>query len=151
MKLYTEEELLNKAATLCSSSEHCISEIAVKLQRYKLPVNAIQHITSRLLKEGFIDERRYAKAFVRDKYRFDKWGRVKIAQALRMKQIKDEDIASGLDEIDETTYREILKNLLDAKQKSIRAESDYERRGKLIRYAAGRGFEISEIESILGD
>lgn len=149
MRIYTEEELLNKTASLCSISEHCISEIDDKLRRRGASEEMIEHIISRLLKENFIDETRYAKAFVRDKYRFGKWGTAKIRLALKMKRINDKDIETALDEIDRKEYLSILGDIIQSKRKSIKAKDKYEMNGKLIRFALSKGYEIDEIRLII--
>ena len=100
---------------------------------------------STLKKERYLDTQRFCKAFVRDKYRFARWGRMKIAQALRQKQLSSEDIAAGLDEIDETEYCENLKELLRQKSKTVSGKNEYERNTKLIRFAVGRGFTVDEV------
>jgi regulatory protein len=151
MKTYTEEEALNRIASLCSTSEHCLSEVTDKLKRWQISSNAAERIIAYLFKEKFIDESRYAKAFVRNKYRFAKWGTIKISQALRLKQINPADIRMALDEINRNEYFAILKTLLQTKQKNIRAKSTYEFTGKLIRYGLSRGFDLNDIQHVLED
>lgn len=148
-KNYSEEELLNKAAMLCSSAEHCISDISDKLRKKGADNMTIDHIISRLLAEGFINETRYAHAFVRDKYRFDKWGKLKIRMALKAKSIDSSLINAAFEEINQKEYLENLSLLLNAKRKSVKAGSDYEINGKLIRFALSRGYEMDDIVSIL--
>lgn len=151
MKIFTEEEALQRIAGLCSSSEYCIWDITEKLKRWHLPPGSIKKIVSRLIEEHFVDERRYAKAFVRDKYRFNKWGTAKIVQYLRMKYIDDENITQAIDEIDRKEYLSILSSLLSAKKKMIHGKDDYERYLKLLHFALGRGFEMDDIRRILND
>lgn len=104
-----------------------------------------EHILEHLKKERYLDTQRFCKAFACDKYRFARWGRMKIAQALRQKQLSSEDIAAGLDEIDETEYCENLKELLRQKSKTVSGKNEYERNTKLIRFAVGRGFTVDEV------
>jgi regulatory protein len=151
MKTYTEEEALNRIASLCSTSEHCLSEVTDKLKRWQISSNAAERIIAYLLKEKFIDESRYAKAFVRDKYRFAKWGTIKISQALRLKKINPADIRMALDDINRNEYLAILKTLLQTKQQNIQAKSTYEFTGKLIRYGLSRGFDLNDIQHVLED
>jgi regulatory protein len=151
MKIYSEEELLNSAASLCSASEQCKSDIKEKLRRRGASKEISDKIIERLLKDKFIDESRYAKAFVRDKYRFDKWGKLKIRMALKAKSIGEENIDTAFGEIDLNEYRSNLSLLIQNKRKSVKAENDYELRGKLIRFALGRGYEMDDILSILGE
>ena len=79
-----------------------------------------------------------------DKYLFNRWGRQRIRQELRMRQLDDKDIACGMEEIDDKEYMEGLKSLLLSKNRNLKARNDYERAQKLMRYAAGRGFSIEE-------
>ena len=87
----------------------------------------------------------FCRAFVNDKYRFAKWGKVKIAQALQLKKISYNTCRQFLNEIDEEEYLYILDSLLTAKRKSIHAENEYELNGKLMRFALSRGFEMKDI------
>ncbi|MDR0989196.1 MAG: RecX family transcriptional regulator [Prevotellaceae bacterium] len=148
-KALTEPEALQKAAAYCSVAERCRYEVAVKLKAWEMSEAASLRILNRLEQERYLDEARYCRAFVRDKWRFAKWGKVKIAQALAHKQLPPDAVADAIAEIDDREYTSLLKNLLSAKAKSIRSENDYERKGKLIRFALSRGFEMKDILRVL--
>lgn len=145
----TADEILYKLAARCSTSEQCLSDVEAKLKRYDLSEEERTRILQHLVEEKYIDDKRYAEAFVRDKYRFNKWGRIKIAQGLRMKGIDNGSVNEAMELIDETEYLHILRELIKAKRKSIRGKSDYEVNGKLIRFAIGRGFEFAAIRSCM--
>lgn len=145
----TTDEILYKLAAKCSVSEQCLSDIEAKLSRYDLTEEERTHILRHLVEEKYVDDRRYAEAYVKDKYRFNKWGRIKIAQGLRMKGIDTETIKSAMGAIDEEEYMDILRDLIKAKRKSTRGSSEYEINGKLIRFATGRGFEFAAIRECL--
>ena len=145
----TTDEILYKLATKCSVSEQCLSDIEAKLSRYDLTEEERTHILRHLMEEKYVDDRRYAEAYVKDKYRFNKWGRIKIAQGLRMKGIDTETIKSAMGAIDEEEYMDILRDLIKAKRRSTRGSSEYEINGKLIRFATGRGFEFAAIRECL--
>lgn len=140
-----EDVVRNKAEAYCASVEHCVSEVAAKLSLWGATSVVSEKVIAHLLKDKFIDEQRYAIAFVRDKYRFNGWGRIKISMYLKRKGISDKLINRGLDEIDETEYARNLKKLLQQKRRSITAETDYERNGRLIKFALSRGYEMEEI------
>lgn len=144
-KKLSADEARIKAEAYCSASEHCKSEVLTKLQQWGAPESVWQDILTHLEEERYIDERRYTAFFVRDKYRFNQWGRVKISQALRFKHLSPSCIAEALDAIDETEYLGILGSLLQKKLRTIKAANDYEHRGKLIRFAAGHGYEMDDI------
>jgi len=145
----TYEQALNRMAALCSTSEHCESEIREKLQKAAMCDADIQRIISRLYDEHYLDTNRYCRAFSHDRLRFAHWGRVKIQQALRMKGLPDADIRTALEDLPTDEYRQILNDVLAQKQRSLHEDDDYVLRGKLIRFAAGRGFTIDEIMDAL--
>lgn len=141
----TETEALNRVAAYCSTAEHCRAEIAEKLQRWGIAFDAIERILNRLEQEKYLDEERYCRAFINDKYRFAKWGKVKIGQAFQLKKISPFVYRPFLEEIDEEEYLFNLQKMLAAKRKSVHAENEYELNGKLIRFALSRGFEMKDI------
>ena len=143
------DEVLYKLAAKCSVSEQCLSDIEAKLAKYDLTEEEKTRILRHLVEEKYIDDGRYAEAYVRDKYRFNKWGRIKIAQGLRMKGIDRETIDTAMEAIDEEEYLDILRGLIQSKRRSTKGKNDYEVNGKLIRFATGRGFELSAIRQCL--
>ena len=145
----TEQEAYLQLAALCAQAEHCQQEMRDKMRRWELDETVQNRIIDRLIKERYIDDERYARAFVKDKIRYNKWGRRKVQQALWQKHV-DADIQQRvLDEIDEKEYLDILRPLLKQKRKSIKAESDYELNQKLVRFALGRGFGFDIIRQCL--
>ena len=148
-KAITEQEAYLQLAALCAQAEHCQQEMRDKMRRWELDETAQNRIVARLVKECYIDDERYARAFVKDKIRYNKWGRRKVQQALWLKHIDSEIQQRVLDEIDEKEYLDVLRPLLKQKRKSIRAMSDYELRQKLVRFALGRGFGFDIIRQCL--
>ena len=148
-KEITEQEAYLQLAALCAQAEHCQQEMRDKMKRWELDETAQNRIVARLVKERYIDDERYARAFIKDKIRYNKWGRRKVQQALWLKHI-DADIQQRvLDEIDEKEYLDVLRPLLKQKRKSIKAESDYELNQKLVRFVLGRGFGFDIIRQCL--
>lgn len=138
----SENDLRYKAEAYCSSMERCIADVEAKLSQWGAEPEIMEKIVKHLQDEKYIDQKRFCSAFVRDKYRFNQWGRVKINQALRMKKIPADIIAMGMEEIDEQEYMDILSGLIEQKKRSVKARTEYERNGKLIRFAIGKGFEM---------
>ena len=145
----TEQEAYQQLAALCAQAEHCQQEMRDKMRRWELDETVQNRIISRLVKERYIDDERYARAFVKDKIRYNKWGRRKVQQGLWQKHIDADIQQQVLDEIDEKEYLDILRPLLKQKRKSIKAESDYELNQKLVRFALGRGFGFDIIRQCL--
>ena len=148
-KEMTEQEAYLQLAALCAQAEHCEQEMRDKMRRWELDETAQNRIVARLIKERYVDDERYARAFVKDKIRYNKWGRRKVQQALWQKRIDADVQQRVLDEIDEKEYLDILRPLLKQKRKSIKAESDYELNQKLVRFALGRGFGFDIIRQCL--
>ena len=145
----TEQEAYLQLAALCAQAEHCQQEMHDKMRRWELDEIAQNRIIARLVKERYIDDERYARAFVKDKIRYNKWGRRKVQQALWQKHIDSEIQQRVLDEIDEKEYLDMLRPLLKQKRKSIKAASDYELNQKLVRFALSRGFGFDIIRQCL--
>ena len=145
----TEQEAYLALAALCAQAEHCQWEMTEKMRRWELSDEAQARIMERLVKERYVDDERYARAFVKDKVRYNKWGRRKIEQALWQKHIDDDIRQRILDEIDDEEYLRILRPLLQQKRKSTKAQSDYELNQKLIRFALSRGYTYDIIRQCL--
>ena len=142
-KRITKEEAWNRASFLCASSEKCLAEMKEKLFAWQISSEDSDAICQRLIDERFIDEHRYCLFYVKDKFRFNKWGRVKIRTMLQGKRIASKLIEDALGEIDETAYQELLNELLKGKLKGLKFKDDYDRQSKLIRFALSRGFEMN--------
>lgn len=148
-KEMTEQEAYLQLAALCAQAEHCQQEMRDKMRRWGLDETVQNRIVDRLIKERYVDDERYARAFVKDKIRYNKWGRRKVQQALWKKRI-DADIQQRvLDGIDEKEYVDILRPLLKQKRKTTKAENDYELNRKLVRFALSRGFDFSIIRQCM--
>ena len=145
----TEQEAYLQLAALCAQAEHCQQEMRDKMRRWETAPEVQERVIARLMKERFIDDERYARAFVKDKIRYNKWGRRKVQQGLWMKHIDDDIQQRVLSEVDDTEYLAVLKPLLKQKAKSIKAENDYELTQKLVRFALGRGFTYDIIRQCL--
>ncbi len=137
------------AASYCSKSEHCTADVLAKLDRYELSASDTARLLAYLKQEKYLDESRYAKAYAMDQFRFAHWGRLKIAQSLRMKQINDKNIQEALREIPQDEYMALLRRLIREKQKKITAKTPYEHSMKLLRFAYGRGFEPEHIRQCI--
>lgn len=149
MKPISPAEALNKAAAYCTLCERCTNEVSKKLTAWGVTTAEQEKIIARLKSEGFIDEARYCRAFVNDKLRFNRWGRIKIQAALREKQLPKEHIADAMEQIDEEEYLQTLRELIAIKQKEYKGGEDYTTKQKLIRFAASRGFEPGKILQII--
>ena len=145
----TENEAYLTLAALCARAEHCQWEMLEKMRRWELSEEAQARVMARLVEERYVDDERYARAFVNDKVRYNKWGRRKVEQALWQKHIDEGVRQRVLDEVDDEAYLAVLRPLLQQKRKSTKAANDYELNQKLVRFALGRGFTYDIIEQCL--
>jgi regulatory protein len=148
-KEITEQEAFLQLAALCAQAEHCQQEMRDKLKRWDIDETTQERIIQRLVRERYVDDERYARAFVKDKIRYNKWGRRKVQQGLWLKRIDPEIQQHVLDEIDDNEYLGVLRPLLRQKRNTVKAQNDYELNQKLVRFAYGRGFTFEIIRQCL--
>jgi regulatory protein len=146
-ELYTAA--LNKAMALCSSREYCCDDIRSKLTVWGVDNNDSERIIGILLKENFVNESRYAAAFVRDKFKYNKWGKVKIAAHLKFKKLNPVVINTALDSIDNELYFNTLRDIIENHRRTVKAKNQYDLKAKLLRYGLSKGFESSLLYDIL--
>lgn len=139
------KEALNKAAVLCSAAEKCEWDVREKLRTWEITDNNTDKIISHLKKENFLNESRFAAFFVKDKFRLNKWGRIKIVHSLKMKHISNFVIQEAISVIDDEEYCSTLYKMLQTKQKDLKYKDEYDCRAKLTRFAQSRGFEYEFI------
>lgn len=149
MKKLNEQEMLHRMAAYCSSAERCEQDVRQKLVKTELGPEAVSRIINRLRQEKFIDEARFARAFVNDKFRFNHWGKYKIRCELLRKEISEKEIELALSSLEMEEYDQVLMDLLKTKMKSVKAKDERERYYKLLRFAVGRGFQPAEAGACL--
>lgn len=145
----TYDELLFKASAYCAMAEHCAAEVREKLRLWGASTADADRIVAYLSAEKYIDELRYCEAFVRDKFRFNRWGRIKIEVMLRAKNLPDDCIAQALVQISDDEYLQTLSDLIRTKERTLKVSDYHDRRFKLIRFAQSRGFESGVIAQCL--
>lgn len=137
------------AAARCARQECSRRDISTKLVGKGATAAEVREVVDRLVGEGFIDDARYARAFVADKFRFEHWGRVKISYMLHLKGLPDNVVDEALQQIDEAQYAETLKDFLEGKLRTVRAATPYALRQKVARAAISRGFEPDLVFQVL--
>lgn len=145
----TYEIALQRLTALCASAEHCEYEMMEKMRKWEVEESDRERIMAYLRQAKFVDDERYARAFVSDKVRYNKWGRRKVEQGLWAKHISEDIRQRVLNEVDDSQYKLVLTDLLRSKRRSIKAADGYEMNRKLIKYALSRGFDYSIIKQCL--
>ena len=149
----SESEMLSTMAKYCSTAERCVNDIRKKIKTEGLTTEAEKRIIDYLLKEKFIDEKRFCRSFVNDKFKFNHWGRTKICYELKNRNISPDVYYEALDSIDDEEYASVLSDLLKSKKRTVSGRSPQDVFQKLCRFAYSRGFEmpliINTLKSIL--
>ena len=148
-KPMSEEQALARLTALCASAEHCTGEMIDKMTKWEISEEAQARIMEHLVKNKYIDDERYCRAFVHDKMEYNHWGRRKIEQALYVKHVDKAIQKAVLDEIPDEDFIDILRPLIVQKRRQTRANSEYEMNMKLMRFAASRGFTIEQIRQCI--
>lgn len=148
-KIVTPEQAYARITRICARKEYAPFDIRQKLLRLNLTDDVVELLLERLIKERYIDERRYTESYIREKLHFNKWGKRKIELHLAQKRISPDVVRDVFTQFSESQLSESLLLLLEKKRKSVTGRSEYERNGKLIRYALGRGFSMQEISRCL--
>lgn len=139
----------NKTTALCARREYCSGDMIKKLKNWEVPDEIITKVIGQLKEEKFIDDTRYARFFVRDKAKFNRWGEQKIVWAMRQKLISQEIIQDALNQLDQEELQNTLLQLLKEKNRQIKEENPHKRKAALIRFATSRGFNYSQIQKCL--
>jgi regulatory protein len=140
---------LGKAMAICSRREHCVQEIKEKLSSWEVSDDDSERIIAELIKENFLNEERFARAFVKDKFNYNKWGKIKISAHLRVKRIPSAIIKTALESIDDDVYIKTVTAIISSHKRSVKSKNKYDLKAKLLRYGLSKGFESSILYDIL--
>lgn len=149
-KPVTEAIATERIETLCCRSEQCSADIRRKLSLWGITPDTADRIIEKLRERKFIDDSRFARAFVRDKYRFSGWGRNKIITALRTKQISASVVSEALREINLREYADMAFKAVKSKLRTMPSGLTlHDIRNRLYRFGIQRGFESSLVMRII--
>ena len=150
-KVLTIKEALRKAQNYCLYQERSHHEVRQKLYDWGLHKQDVEETISALIEQGFVNELRFAVTFADSKFRLKKWGRIKIERELQLKKISAYCIQKALKIIEEETYLDVLKKLIQKKGSQIKTKNTFERNGKIASYTIGKGFEPDLVWKVLKD
>lgn len=141
VKTYTVEEAKRKLEAFCAYQERYHKEVIDKLQKMRMIPIAIDEIVVHLIQNNFLNEERFAKSFARGKFRYKKWGRIRIQRELKHRGLSAYIIQSALKEIDNEEYISVFEALAEKKQTEIKEKNTYKAKRKLADYLLYRGWE----------
>ena len=148
-KPVSPDQVLDKMAKYCAYQERCVKDVVEKLKTFEISDKDREEILNYLIDNRFVDNRRFAHAFVRGKINQSGWGLNKIRFHLIQKGIDKETIEEALQTFDEEAYRQKLIGILQTKSKTVKAENDFEKNRKLAAYAIQKGFEAGLVWEVL--
>jgi len=149
LKIYDLHTAREKIQAYCAYQERCHMEVTIKLKSWGLIQEAIDLLIVELIQHNFLNEERYARSFARGKFRIKKWGKIKIRTALKKRDVYFKCIDLAMLEIDDKTYLNTLKKLLQKKNDVLKETNLYKRKMKLISYLVTRGYEYDLIHDAL--
>lgn len=144
-KTKTPEQALQALMRLCARAERSSGDALRLMRGWGVEPSDRHAVLERLVRERFIDDSRYADAFVRDKVRFSGWGVYKIRQALLRKGIGKDTVESAIAQMDSGALSVRIRRQMEKKMRTIRSASPFELRTKLIRYALSLGYEYDQV------
>lgn len=148
-KRIDQKSALVKAEQYCAYQERAQQEVRDKLYNWGLYPAEVEEVISELITNTFLNEERFAQAYVSGKFNIKKWGKIKIKQALKFKQVPEKMILKALNTIDYDDYLQAILDTAAKKSATIHEKDPYKRRNKLITYLMSKGFENNLIMEVL--
>lgn len=149
---FTPEQSLLKIKQYCAYQERCHQEVRDKLYSLGLNKMEVEQIISTLITENYLNEERFAIQFAGGKFRMKQWGKIKIKQALKLKQVSDYCIRKALKEIDSKEYENTFQKLVEQKLKTLKSEKNiFIKKRKLQDFLLQKGFENEMIHKVLNN
>ncbi|MGN6603134.1 MAG: regulatory protein RecX [Ginsengibacter sp.] len=149
-QVFTPEQTVPKIKQYCAYQERCHAEVRDKLFSFGLHKNDVEEIISQLITENYLNEERFAIHFAGGKFRMKQWGKIKITQALKFKQVSDYCIRKALKEIDADEYENTFQKLVEQKLKSLKSEKNiFIKKRKIQDFLLQKGFESDKIRKAI--
>ena len=145
------EIAMKRAASFCAESERNVAEVERKLRKWGVDDDDIDSIIDRLKSDDFLNEERYCKAYINDRFKLNHWGKVKIRYELGKRDVDRQYIDAALADIDDDEYIEVLKEVVEAKRRTLKETDTYSASAKILRYALTRGFESDIVRKVIKD
>lgn len=140
-KTYTVEEALSRLQNYCAYQERCHQEVRNKLKEMRMIPEAIDRIIVDLIKHNYLNESRFAKTYVQDKFKLKKWGKHRLISELRKRGISKVNINNSIEKIDSIKYIEVFNDLAEKRLLQISEPNSLKKKKKLCDYLLYRGWE----------
>jgi len=147
---WSQEEALINIQKYCAFQERCHKEVRYKLIEHGIFGDLLEEIISDLISNNFLDEERFARSYARGKFRMKQWGRNKIKQELKIRDVSPYSVKAAMTEIDEDEYIKVLAKLIEKKERTTTFKNQFDKKKKLCDYALSKGYEYELIAEIIG-
>lgn len=144
-------DFFQRISKYCAETEKCTHDVKAKLISWEIPPEEADIIIEKLRKENFLNDERYTKSYVSEKWNLDHWGRIKIENNLLQKNISERLISDALQSIDEEEYKIYLEDLLRNKLREVRSDNFMDDARRVHMYAVSKGFEEELVMEWLED
>ena len=151
IKSYTLAQAKKKLEYYCAYQERCHKEVIAKLKTLGMIPSVIDKIISELIKANYLNETRFSQSFVRGKFRIKKWGKNRILQELKVREISSFNIKLGMKEISDDNYQKTFYELFEKRRREVKQLTKTEQKKKIFSYMSYRGWENSKIYETLRD
>ena len=148
-KYTSKADALVKLQRYCAYQDRCHKEVRSKLIELGTYGQDLEDVIASLIEENFLNEERFARSFARGKFRMKQWGRNRIRQELKMRNISEYCLRKAMEEISDEDYLKTLREVLERRASQIAEADDFARKGKLAQYAMSRGFETELVWQVL--
>ncbi|MBL7899399.1 MAG: RecX family transcriptional regulator [Crocinitomicaceae bacterium] len=142
---YTLIEAKPKIESYCAYQERCDFEVRQKLYSWNLSAEDVNALIAHLITQNYLNEERFAQAYVSGKFRIKKWGRIKILRELKLRKISNYSIQKAFEQIEDEEYLQTMRQLLESKSKTTKGKNQWDKQNKLKRYLASKGYETELI------
>ena len=150
-KSYTVDKATKALEHFCAYQERCHKEVEQKLYDLKMIPEAKELIILHLLQHNFLNEERFSKAFARGKFSIKKWGKIKIVNELKFKNISSYNIKSALAEINDEDYLITLQKIAEKKFQLIKEPNSFKKKNKLSNFLISKGFETNLVYKVVNN
>ena len=151
IKSYTVAQAQKKLEYYCAYQERCHKEVIAKLKTLGMIPSVIDKIISELIKANYLNETRFTQSFVRGKFRIKKWGKNRILQELKVRDISSFNIKLGMKEISDDNYQKTFYELFEKRRREVKQLTKTEQKKKIFSYMSYRGWENSKVYEALRD
>jgi regulatory protein len=145
----TDKKIIREIASYCTYRERCTKEVREKLLLLKVKPEEVAEYLSIMHEQNFLNEHRFAHAYVTDKFWLNHWGRVKIRQQLKAFNVEDELIEKALSSINAEDYEQAILKIIEKYLPKVKGKPQYQKQQLILKHCYGKGFEPDVVSRLI--